>query len=125
LAPTAGINDFSQMQLYYQKLTSNNPIVKESANVVILNGGNTVGLAKLYQNSLVAKGVDVSSVADAVTTYPKTEIMDNSGGNDSATEKFLESTFGNNVVPNSPEVNPGGAQFVVILGVNQGTPTNQ
>ena len=121
LVPAAGVNDFSELQLYYQKLTSNNPVVKESANVVILNGGNTVGLAKKYQNYLIPKGANVT-VADYSGTIPNTEIMDDSGGKDPATKQLLESTFGANIVPNNPAINTTGAQFLVILGVNQGSP---
>jgi LCP family protein required for cell wall assembly len=121
LVPTAGINDFSQLQLYYQKLTSNNPVVKESASVDVLNGGNTVGLAKLYEDYLITKGVNVT-IADYNGTIPTTEIMDDSGGKDPATKQLLESTFGSNVIPNNPAINTTGMPFVVILGVNQGSP---
>ncbi len=122
LVPTAGLNDYAALQLYYQKLTTNNPVVKEAAPVVVLNGGNTSGLAKLYENSLIPKGINVTSIADTINNYPKTEIMDNSGGLDPATKKALVTIFGNNVVPNVPTINTTGAKFVVILGDNQGSP---
>lgn len=123
LIPTAGMGDYSQLQYYYETLTSNNPVVKEAANVVILNGGNTDGLAKQYQQDLVPKGINVTTVADAPSNYKTTEIMDDSGGNDPATESLLKSTFGNNIVPNDPAINTSGAAFVVILGDSQGPPS--
>jgi LCP family protein required for cell wall assembly len=123
LVPSAGENDWSQLQLFYQKLTSNNPVVKESANVEVINGGNIIGLAKKWQTSLITKGINVSSIANTTTTYPATEIMDNSGGADPATKQLLESIFGTNIIPNDPLKNTSGAQFVVILGVNQGSPS--
>ena len=122
LIPTAGIGDYTQMALYYEKLSSNNPVVKEGASVVVLNGGNTNGLAGDYKNSLATKGIDVVSVADTTTTYQTTEIMDNSGGSDPNTRKALENVFGTNIVPNDPTINTSNAKFVVILGVNQGPP---
>ena len=123
LIPTAGIGNYNQMQLYYEQLVSNNPIIKEGANVAILNGGNTVGLAKAYENNLTGKGVDVTSIADSRTLYPQSEIIDNSGGKDPATEKLLESTFGSNIIANDPALNSTNATFVVILGVSQGQPS--
>ncbi len=122
-SPVLGVGNYSQMVEYYEKITSNNPIVKEGASVAILNGGNTVGLAKQYQTSLISKGYNVVSIADAVTDYPKTEIMDNSGGADPNTRAGLVKIFGNNVVPNVSTVNTTGAKFVVILGVPQGPPS--
>lgn len=122
LIPTAGIGNYSQMQQYYLKLTSTNPVVKESASVVILNGGNTSGLAKAYEEDIAPKGIDVTSVADASEIYPTTEIMDNSAGKDPATKQLLETIFGNKVVPNNADLNETGANFVVILGENQTQP---
>jgi LCP family protein required for cell wall assembly len=123
LVPEAGISNYSQMELYYEQLTSNNPVVKENATAVVLNGGNTDGLAKLYENALIPKGINVTSIADSSTTYPTTEIMDDSGGKDPAARQVLESMFGSDIVPNNPSVNTTSANFVVILGVNQGPPS--
>lgn len=121
LAPSAGMGNFSQLQLYYQKLTSNNPVIKESARVIILNGGNTVGLAKKFEDYITPKGIDVSSIADTQST-PNTLIMDDSGGGDPATKNLLESIFGTNIVPNDPTINTSNAAFIIILGANQNPP---
>ena len=124
LVPSSGIGDFSQLQLFYQKLTSNNPVVKESASIAVFNGGNISGLAKIYQNYLIPKGLSVSKIGDTVNIFPRTEIMDNSGGSDPATKQLLITLFGDNIVPNNPTINISGAKFAVILGVNQGNPLN-
>jgi LCP family protein required for cell wall assembly len=122
LIPTEGIGDYSQLAQYYQKLTSNNPIVKEGASVIVLNGGNTEGLAGDYKTYLATKQITVDSVADASEYYPTTEIMDDSSGADPNTLAELKAVFGTNVVANNPYVNPSGANFVVILGTKQGLP---
>lgn len=124
LIPTAGVGNYNQLQLYYQQLTSANPVVREGATTVILNGGNTVGLAKDYEQSLTKLGVDVASVADASTIYPQTQIMDNSGGSDPNTRAALEKVFGTNIIANNPTINTSNAKFVVILGENQGLPSS-
>lgn len=122
LVPTAGVGNFSQLQLFYQKLVSNNPIVQESANVVVLNGGSISGLASQYKSYLFTKGVNVSSIADAPKIYNQTVIIDNSGGKKPATKALLSQIFGNNFISNDPNINTTNADFVVILGQNQGYP---
>ena len=101
LIPTAGISNYDQLQYYYQTLSSNNPVVQEAAGVVVLNGGNTVGLAGKYQSQLIGKGVNVTSVGDAAQPYSQTVIMDNSEGKKPATLHLLESIFGGSTISNN------------------------
>ena len=123
LAPSAGVNDFTQLQAFYQKLTSNNPVVKESASVEVLNGGNTQGLAQQFKDFLVPKGINVTNIADAPQPYTQTEIIDNSNGKDPSTKQLLTSMFGNNFIPNNQTINATNANFVIILGSSQNPPT--
>ncbi|HUD06708.1 MAG TPA: LCP family protein [Candidatus Saccharimonadales bacterium] len=124
LIPTAGISNYDQLQYYYQTLSSNNPVVQEAAGVVVLNGGNTVGLAGKYQSQLIGKGVNVTSVGDAAQPYSQTVIMDNSEGKKPATLHLLESIFGGSTISNNASINTSNASFVVILGANQGPPAS-
>jgi LCP family protein required for cell wall assembly len=116
LIPAAGIDDFSKMQLFYQKLTSNNPVVKEGAKIVVLNGTSTLGLAKTEQTKLMAKGIDVVGVADASKIYPTTTIIDNSAGKLPATLAYLKTTYGNNVTTKQLEMSGYAPDFIIIIG---------
>jgi LCP family protein required for cell wall assembly len=130
LIPTAGIGNYSALTQYYQQLASNNPVVKEGASVVILNGSNVVGLAAKEKTALEAKGFNVASVADASTEYPSTMIVDNSNGADPNSLKLLKQLFpGTTVTTDTSPTEATEAQgysdtFVVILGENW-NPTTQ
>lgn len=129
LIPQAGLGDFSQIQLYVKQLTSNNPIVREAANVVVLNGGSTSGLAAAEAKVLTNKGIAVSGDADAPTPQANNSIIDNSKGKDPATLKELEALFGNTTATNASLTSTyPNADFIVILGQSQqmpNTPSNQ
>jgi hypothetical protein len=124
IIPTAGIGNFSGLTQYYEQLTSSNPIVKEGASVVILNGSDVVGLAAKQKTILVDKGVNVASIADATREYPTTMIVDNSGGADPNTLKLLKqlypgtTTTSNTTPAEATEAQGYTASFVVILGQN-------
>jgi hypothetical protein len=121
LVPSEGIGDYSQFQLLLTELTSNNPIVKEDANVVVLNGGNTTGLAADEQKVLTDKGMNVSTIGNAPSTITTTQIIDQSNGKMPATKATLEQLFGSNVTTTNNYGYPG-ADFIVVLGTNQPTP---
>jgi polyisoprenyl-teichoic acid--peptidoglycan teichoic acid transferase len=119
LIPTAGIGNYSQMQHYVQQLISNNPIVKESAPVVILNGTNVTGLASKAESSLSSKGLNVVAVGDGPDTT-STVIIDNSAGKYPSTKAYLESVYGKTIVTNATyTADYPSASFIVILGENQ------
>lgn len=123
LIPAAGIGNYSQMQLFLQQITSNNPVVKEAANVVVLNGGNTSGLAAAEGAVLTKQGMDVSTTSNAPATQTTDTIINNSGGKDPATLAALEKLFGTNVGTNATLTSSyPNAAFIVVLGESQATP---
>ncbi len=119
IIPVAGIGNYSGMTTYYNQLTSSNPLTKEAATIVILNGSTTSGLATAYQTKIVNAGGNVTSIGNTANIYAKSEIIDNSGGTSPGTKAYLESIFGNTIVSSNSTNNPSGADFVVILGNNQ------
>ena len=124
LIPAAGIDNFTQIQTAIAKLFSDNPLVKESASVVLLNGGNLIGLARAESQVLSTKGVTVSAAADASATIASNEIIDNSGGKDPATKQLLEQLYGSNVVTNAKlSADYPGANFIVVFGTSQTMPS--
>lgn len=122
IIPVAGIGDYTQMQQYYNQLTSSNPLVKENADIVILNGGKTSGIAAVYQTKIDNAGGNVSSIGDSPSVITSNQIIDNSGGTDPNTKNYLESIFGTTVIASNSNNNPSGATFVVIIGSNQKEP---
>lgn len=127
LVPTAGVDNFSQLQHFYQELTSNNAIVKENASVVVLNGSDIVGLAHTKATTLEGKGFNVTGTGDANTEYPDSVIVDQSTGKDPATKQALSQIFSTNTTITTNTASSGeageakaypSAQFVVVLGKN-------
>jgi hypothetical protein len=125
LIPTAGIGDYSQLQDYYHSIISTNPVVKENASVVILNGSDVVGLAKQEANKLTNEGLDVTAVTDASTEYPDSMLVDLSNGQDAAAKQALGQLLSTNsttvtsiTTGESSEALGYNANFVVILGKN-------
>jgi len=124
LIPSAGIGDYGQLQQYYQQLTSNNPVVKEAPNVVILNASNVTGLASKQRSILQTKGFDVTAIADANNEHPATMIDDNSKESKPNSLKLLQQLYpGTTVTSDTGSTEAAEAQgytsdFVVILGQN-------
>jgi len=122
-APTAGVDNFSDIQAAVRTLYSNDPVVKEAANVVVLNGGNIAGLATKEGTVLTAKGMTIGALATAPSTQATTTIVDNSLGKKPATLAALKTLFGSTTTPNATltAMYPN-AQFIVVLGINQTAP---
>ena len=125
LIPAAGVGDYGQLQQYYLQLTSNNPVVQEGANIVILNGSNVNGLAGKERGVLQTKGIDSVSIADANNVYSGTMIVDQSKGADPATAKLLGQLFPGTDVTSyagsaeaEDAANYPNANFVIVLGEN-------
>lgn len=126
LIPTAGLGDYSQMQAFYNQLTSSNPIVKEGATVFILNGSDVVGLAKQEEGILTNEGFNVEGIADASQEYPDSMIVDMSNGQDPAAKQALQKVFSSNTTTTTSTTTPVEAteaqnytsNFVVVLGKN-------
>jgi LCP family protein required for cell wall assembly len=134
LIPSAGLGDYAQLQAFYKQQTSNNPVAKENASVVVLNGSSVVGLAHQEETKLAGQGFTISSIADASTEYPGTVIVDLSNGKAPATKQALQQIFSSNTTTTtstSSSAEAGEASsytntdFVVIMGKNWDSTSNQ
>jgi len=122
LAPAAGVDNFSQIRLFLKKMMSNDPVVKESAKVVVLNGGNITGLASKEANTLTSKGMQVLLVGDAPRKQVGANlIIDQSKGKKGATKAKLQQLFGNNITTKNTIGYPA-ADFIIVIGTNQKSP---
>lgn len=119
LIPAAGLDNYNQIQNFLRGLTSNNPVVKEAANIVVLNGTNSYGLAAQKQKVLESHYLNVTQIGDASASQAKTLIIDNSAGKKPATKQLLESIYGNNVTTTNPYSSTYKADFIIVLGSDQ------
>lgn len=63
--PTAGMYDYSEVHAYVQRHSSQDPVVREGAPIVVLNGTGQPGVAGGEQVSLENQGFYVSVIDDA------------------------------------------------------------
>lgn len=120
--PVAGVNDYSEINALVRSKLKDGYIVKENANITILNGTVTPGLATKKAEQLRTYGYNVGTVADAPTSdYEKTVIIDLTKGKKKYTKNYLEKRFGVKVTTKIPDntIQPGSASFVIILGQNE------
>jgi LCP family protein required for cell wall assembly len=122
LAPAAGVDDFTDIQVYLRQLTSNDPIVKEAASVVVLNATNTYGLAAKDAQTLTNKGIRVITKADASSLQATTTIIDNSKGRKPATKAYLQKLYGTTATTVNSYAGTYDSDFIIILGQDQAGP---
>jgi LCP family protein required for cell wall assembly len=120
--PTAGPEDYSEINTLVRSKLKDGYIVKENANITILNGTVTPGLASEKADDLKSYGYNVGTVADAPTSdYEKTVIVDLTKSKKKYTKNYLEKRFGVKVTTKLPDtaIVPGNASFVIVLGQNE------
>lgn len=125
LIPAAGLDDFSDIQHAIQKLLSSNPLVKESANVVVVNAGNLVGLARSEAALLGTKGMVTTASYASPATQTGNTLIDNSAGADPNTKSYLQSQYKTTATTNATLTNEyPNADFILILGTSQTMPAS-
>ena len=125
LIPAAGVDDYSDINAYIKKAFSSDPVVQESAKVVVLNGGDTSGLATKYSNILTNKGITVSAVGDAPKQAGASVIIDQTTGSGKpGTKARLQQLISGSTVKSQSATQSDypSADFVVILGTSQQAP---
>jgi polyisoprenyl-teichoic acid--peptidoglycan teichoic acid transferase len=128
--PKAGMFNYADIKAFVQSMinpqpastTTTSSTKPENATIAVFNGTTKAGLASSAATTLKAAGYTVGSVGNAPgQSYPKTVIVDLSGGANPNTKAYLEKTYSATVVTTLPDssIQAGSAQFVVILGSDQ------
>ncbi len=117
LIPSAGKDNYGEIRSALSRLFSNNEIVNEGAQVVVLNATDTFGVASATKDKLIAKFVNVTEIADAHDTSTSSTIIDASGGKAPQTLQVLKQSFGNHVTTTNPyAARYPHATFIVLVG---------
>lgn len=118
VVPSAGIYDYGEIQALINKNLTNNPVLREAAPVVVLNGTDQVGLGQIEANKLTSAGFNVTLISNAPkNTYTTTEIYQ-IGEDNIATASKLSDLFDVTIKTTSPPITINGdVHFVVIIGV--------
>lgn len=125
--PVAGLEDFSEIQSYFKRLASKNPVVRENASVVMLNGTSQVGLAQTRADELEERDINIVAVGNA-TNRKKTVVIDLSKGKNPETVKFLKEQLGATSTQEAskyPDAKGYTADIVVIVGSQKASTSSQ
>ncbi len=119
VVPTAGIGNFSEIQAYIAKVTSNDPRLQETeTSILILNATGRPGVAGAEQTVLNADGYADTTVDDAPEdTYAPGYTLYALTSASPATTQFLESKYSTTAKKASalPEDLPSDYDFILII----------
>ncbi len=115
--PSAGIFDYNGIQAFIQKNLSDNPVTKEAAPIVVLNGTGQNGYGKTKADLLTKDGFNIKEVKNAPDgTYENVEIY-RIGTSNSATAKKLASMYNVKLKTTTPPITVDSTvRFVIIYG---------
>jgi LCP family protein required for cell wall assembly len=123
--PRAGLDNYKEIQHFVRNRLKDGFLADENATVAIYNGTNIAGLATRTSDDLKSYGYNISKVGDSPTKgVQKTIVVDLRNGTKKYTKRYLENRFSTTAtasVPANSQINPGMADFVIILGQNEQT----
>ncbi len=117
VVPAAGIFEYGQIQAFIAKSLSSNAVVREAAEVVVLNGTEEIGLAQKEADILTKKGYTITSTDNSASNYETTAVYKLKKGY-AGTKAALEKRYGVTVQTKLPAdiTVDVGTVFVVVLG---------
>lgn len=120
--PKAGFNNYKDIHSFVRNKLRDGYLRSEEASITVLNGTNTTGLAARTATELKSFGYYITDVADSpIKNQQLTTIVDLRNGTKKYTKAYLEKRFGVSTISTLPDnrINPGNADFVIILGQNE------
>lgn len=116
--PSAGINNYINIQEYVGKMFSSDPRIYEDSSIIVLNGTEDYGIASAEQTKLEENGYRNIYTDDAPDIYTKEYTLYALTDNAPKTKNLLEQKY--NVTAKSadelPANIPANYDFVLILG---------
>lgn len=123
--PKSGEGDYTQIQAYIKRLISNDPVAKEGASAVVLNGSGISGLARSQSTTLANRGISVSAVANASAVQTSNVVID-LNPKMTSTKSYLQQLYHVTAVTSTagyPDAQNYQADFIIILGTNASSTT--
>jgi len=118
--PALGLYDYEDIQEYVKKNLSTDQVVKEAAEIVVLNGSEQPGVAQTKADELLEAGYNVTVVDNAPEgTYGRVEIYQIGDGN-TATAAKLAARYSVALKTTQPPIAVSDTtDFVIIIGSAQ------
>jgi polyisoprenyl-teichoic acid--peptidoglycan teichoic acid transferase len=121
--PRAGAFQYDAIKHFVRNALRDGFLENENASVDVYNGTYIGGLAGRTADELESFGYSVGTVADAPQKgMQDTVLIDLTGGDKKYTKSYLETRFGVTALTSMPSgtgIDPGQANFVIILGQNE------
>lgn len=123
--PAAGIFNYTDIRAFLAKKFSANPVTREGAKIVVLNGSGQTGVAQTEADKLTKAGFIVDDVANAPAgKYADVEIYQVGKGMD-ATKAKLQTMFNVEVMTKKPPLAvTSDTNFVIVFGKARTAPAN-
>jgi hypothetical protein len=122
--PSAGVNDYSQLQALLQQKLSSDPIIREAAPIAVLNGSGIAGIAQTEADKLKTDKYIAGSIATAPAGNYSHFTLYQIGTGNSGTASKLKQRYGIKITPGAPPVAVGASiKFVLIVGPEPVTKT--
>ena len=129
VVPTAGVKVYTDIQNYVHRMISSDPVVRENAVILVLNGSNTTGAASSEQAKLTTDGLSNIETGNAPAgSYPDKYYLYDMSGAKPGTIEALAKRY--NVEAQPKEALPAGintdnADIVIIIGNGTTQKTSQ
>jgi hypothetical protein len=123
--PKTGLFKYGDIQNYIRAQLKDPYIMKENAQILVLNGTETAGLATTKADELKSYGYNVVGTANiSGNTWSQTTLVDLTHDN-KYTKNYLEKRLGTKAANSLADktIQTNGADFVIILGSNEATST--
>lgn len=117
--PVKGLLDYTGIQAYLAKKITSDPISREAAEIVVLNGSGVGGAAQTEATKLENENYVVTSIENAPKTISSKFEVYQLDASKSATAEALAKKYGVTILTTPPPVSVAGTTaFVIIVGPN-------
>lgn len=115
--PAAGTYDYSELQALIKKNLSSDPVLREGASVVVLNGSGIPGVAQTEADKLKEQGYTIGAVTNAPAGEYGPYTVYQIGSGNTGTAAKLKKLYNVTIQKTAPPVAVAdGTKFVVIVG---------
>jgi anionic cell wall polymer biosynthesis LytR-Cps2A-Psr (LCP) family protein len=117
--PAAGVGNYTELRTYLAKQLTSDPVVREGANITVLNGSGVAGVGQTVADQLTGRNYLVDEVSNAPEgTYAAYEVYQIGTGNTATAAKLAE-LYKVTIKTTAPPVSvTGETDFVIIVGAD-------
>ena len=125
VVPVLGTYDYTQIQAYIKKSLSSDPVIREEANIVVLNASGEAGAAQAEADTLTAAGYTLQSTGNAPAGNYSAITIYQLSKDKPGTAKALAKRYDVKVKKSDPPFDViKDADFVIVIGKGSSNTAN-